>query len=48
MTLLTIFLAVFCPENEAPPFNNGTGNGTTNLAELKAADPEKWNSWRRR
>ena len=27
--------AVICPESEVPAFNNGTGQGTTNLMELK-------------
>jgi hypothetical protein len=43
-----IYSAVFCPEKEVPSFKAGTGMGTTNLAELKAADPVKWNSWRKR
>jgi hypothetical protein len=43
-----ICVAVFCDEKEVPPFNNGTGKGTTNLKELKTADPVRWNSWRKR
>jgi hypothetical protein len=43
-----LVLAVFCLESEVPSFKNGTGQGTTNLAEMKAADPLKWNSWRKR
>ena len=40
--------AVICPESEVPAFNNGTGQGTTNLMELKKTDPIMWNSWRNR
>jgi hypothetical protein len=39
---------VFCPDSEVPQFNNGTGRGTTNVAELKKANPLNWNSWRKR
>ena len=42
------FAAVFCPEEEIPQFKAGTVAGTTNYLELKAADPDYWNMFRRR
>ena len=46
--MFLFFLAVMCAESSVPPFNNGTGVGTTNLQALKNADPLMWNSWRKR
>ena len=45
---LIFFLAVFCPEEEVPTFKDGTVAGTTNYLELKAADPDYWNKYKRR
>ena len=42
------FPAVFCPEDEIPPFKEGTQAGTINNEELKKADPEYWNKFLRR
>ena len=42
------FLAVFCPEDEIPPFKENTQTGTINNEELKKADPEYWNKFQRR
>ena len=43
-----ISLAVFCPEDEVPPFKENTQAGTTNYEELKEADPVYWTKYQRR
>ena len=41
-------VAVFCKEDEIPPFLENTQPGTINYLQLKDADPEYWNKYQRR
>ena len=39
---------MFCTEEEIPPFKEDTQPGTINHEDLKKADPEYWNKFKRR
>ena len=39
---------MFCPEEEIPPFKEDTQPGTIDHEDLKKADPEYWNKFKRR
>jgi hypothetical protein len=46
--IIFFYSAVFCDENNIPPFNNGTQEGTIDWRERKEEDPERWNAYEKR